>query len=159
LDPKSNPKSKPHNPTAIDGVCEEFLALEEEDAIGPDSIVSAMVNVWAGAQDHLIYARYYPNGGRLPKLKGNQDDSATDLPLCLQTQLQTLGRELEASAATVKNYVVSILFVCLFVCLFVRWFVCVFFFFVCPISFFFLFFFHRPHARRLKMPLSKAWQP
>jgi hypothetical protein len=112
------PNDSTYDPTRTTDVCDVLKALtvfvdgpkgdEETYAEVTSPTVAAMEAVCAGDHDALLFGRYSTTtSGVLPKLKGNSDDSVTDLPLILQRELGHLTNTVNSSIQERKLFTVG----------------------------------------------------
>ena len=103
------PKTAGFNPKAVKGVCATFkgLLLPEEDGVtSAPPIVEAMERVASGMEDATLFARHLDAG--LPKLRGTGEDSSTDLPLNLQTKLQSVTNTITGGIQELTRHEVGV---------------------------------------------------
>jgi len=107
-----------YDPTQCTGVCDVLKELTvfvdgpkgDEEAYTEvwSPTVAAMEAVCAGDHDALLFGRYSTTtSGVLPTLKGNSDDSVTDLPLILQRELGHLTSTVNSSIQERKLFAVG----------------------------------------------------
>jgi hypothetical protein len=95
------------DPTAKFGVCQSFLDIKDSTPASKrgEHIVDIMDDVYTGRRDATIFERYETDA--LPNIKGNHQDSTTDLPLSLQEALQDISTLVHGCDVQQKQYLVS----------------------------------------------------